>query len=149
MISISYHIFFRGRFTMNDFFKLYGIATISFLVLDLIWLLFIANKLYQQYLGGLLGQTKIVPAILFYVLYIGGILFFAVYPGLAKDSLVYAVTAGGFLGLLCYGTYDLTNLATIKDWPTLVTILDLIWGTFVTATTSGITFYIAQHFKWG
>ncbi|MGY3779457.1 DUF2177 family protein [Isobaculum melis] len=134
---------------MNDFFKLYGVATISFLVLDLIWLLLIANKLYQHYLGGLLGQTKILPAVLFYLLYIGGMLFFAVYPGLAKDSLVYTMIAGGFLGLLCYGTYDLTNLATMKDWPVVVTILDLIWGTFVTAATSGITFYIAQHFKWG
>lgn len=134
---------------MNDFFKLYGIAALSFLALDFIWLLFIAKNLYQHYLGSLMGQTKMVPAVLFYLLYIGGMLFFAVYPGLAKDSLAYVIVAGGFLGLLCYGTYDLTNLATIKDWPIAVTVIDLIWGTFVTAFTSGMTFYIAQHFKWG
>lgn len=133
---------------MSSYLKLFGIAAVSFLVLDFVWLLFIARKMYQEYLGGLLGQTKLIPAALFYVLYLVGILFFIVYPALEKNSLIYALSAGALLGLLCYGTYDLTNLATIKDWPILVTSVDLVWGAFVTAATSGITFFIAQLFNW-
>ncbi|MEI5995525.1 DUF2177 family protein [Candidatus Enterococcus mansonii] len=133
---------------MNHFIRLFSVATLSFLVLDFVWLLVVAKKMYQEYLGSLLGQTRIIPAVLFYGLYLLGLLFFVVYPALEKDSLIYALSAGAFLGLLCYATYDLTNLATIKDWPILVTSIDLIWGAFVTAVTSGITFYIAQHFNW-
>ncbi|PHK56795.1 hypothetical protein CR198_15855 [Enterococcus faecium] len=95
-----------------------------------------------------MGQTKIVPAVLFYLLYLIGILFFIVTPALEKDSLFYAVAAGGFLGLLCYGTYDLTNLATLDNWPGFITGVDLIWGTAVTAAVSGVTVYVAQQFNW-
>lgn len=84
----------------------------------------------------------------FYLIYLIGILFFIVNPALEKNSLFYAIAAGGFLGLLCDGTYDLTNLATIANWPVRVTVADLIWGTFVTATVSGITVFVAQHFNW-
>lgn len=129
---------------MVEWIKLYLIATVAFVVVDFIWLLFIARKLYQEQLGSLLGPTKILPAVIFYLLYLAGILFFAVYPAIEKGSLTHALIAGGFLGLLCYGTYDLTNLATIKDWPALITVIDLVWGTFVTAATSGITYFIAQ-----
>ncbi|MEI5988725.1 DUF2177 family protein [Enterococcus crotali] len=133
---------------MNHFLKLFSIAAVLFLVFDFVWLLFIARKIYQEQLGSLLGPTKIMPAAIFYVLYLVGMLFFVVYPALEKDSLMYALIAGAFLGLLCYATYDLTNLATIKGWPSLVTIIDLIWGTVVTAATSGITVFVAQHFNW-
>ena len=104
--------------------------------------------MYQDHLGHLMGQTKIVPAVLFYLLYLIGILFFIVTPALEKDSLFYAVAAGGFLGLLCYGTYDLTNLATLNNWPAFITGVDLIWGTAVTAAVSGVTVYVAQQFNW-
>lgn len=129
---------------MFEWGKLYLIAAVTFLGLDFVWLLVIARKLYQEQLGGLLGQAKLAPAVLFYALYIAGVLFFAVNPAIDKGSLSYAIVAGGFLGLLCYGTYDLTNLSTLKDWPVLVTVLDLIWGTTVTAITSGVTYFIAQ-----
>lgn len=133
---------------MNHFLKLFSIAAVLFLVFDFVWLLFIARKIYQEQLGSLLGPTKIIPAAIFYVLYLVGMLFFVFYPALEKDSLMYALIAGAFLGLLCYATYDLTNLATIKGWPVLVTIIDLIWGTVVTTATSGITVFVAQHFNW-
>ncbi|WP_086312928.1 hypothetical protein A5821_000496 [Enterococcus sp. 7F3_DIV0205] len=133
---------------MNHFMKLFSIAAFTFLVLDFIWLLLIAKKMYQDHIGDLLGPTKIIPAVVFYGLYLVGILFFVVYPAIEKDNLLYAISAGAFLGVLCYGTYDLTNLATIKDWSSLVTVIDLIWGGFVTATTCGITVFIAQHFNW-
>lgn len=133
---------------MNQFIKLFSSAAVIFLVLDFIWLLLIAKKIYQDQLGSLLGPTKVIPAVVFYVLYLIGILFFVIYPAIEKDSLIYAISAGAFLGVLCYGTYDLTNLATIKDWPSLVTMIDLVWGGFVTAMTCGVTVLIAQHFNW-
>ncbi|WP_137665943.1 DUF2177 family protein [Enterococcus hulanensis] len=133
---------------MSNILKLFGTATVSFLVLDLLWLLLFARRMYQNNLGHLLGQTKFMPAAIFYMIYLIGILFFVVHPSLEKGSLFYAIAAGGFLGLLSYGTYDLTNLATIKNWPAIITIIDLIWGTVVTASVSGITVFVAQHFNW-
>lgn len=134
---------------MSNLFKLFGTATVSFLFLDLLWLLVFARRMYQNYLGHLMGPTKFAPAAIFYVIYLIGIIFFIVSPSLEKGSLFYAITAGGFLGLLSYGTYDLTNMATINNWPTIITIIDLIWGIFVTATVSGVTVFVAQHFDWG
>ena len=133
---------------MSNILKLFVTATVSFLVLDLLWLLLFARRMYQNNLGHLLGQTKFMPAVIFYMIYLIGILFFVVNPSLEKGSLFYAIAAGGFLGLLSYGTYDLTNLATIKNWPAIITIIDLIWGTVVTASVSGITVFVAQHFSW-
>lgn len=133
---------------MGNLLKLFGVAAVSFLVLDLLWLLVFARRMYQDNIGHLMGQTKFVPAAIFYVIYLIGILFFIVNPALEKDSLFFAIAAGGFLGLLCYGTYDLTNMATLNNWPAMITIVDLIWGTFVTAAVSGITVFVAQHFNW-
>ncbi|MFR3684749.1 MAG: DUF2177 family protein [Enterococcus sp.] len=133
---------------MSNLLKLFGVAAVSFLVLDLLWLLVFARRMYQDNWGHLMGETKIVPAVIFYVIYLIGILFFIVNPALEKGSLFYAIAAGGFLGLLCYGTYDLTNMATLNNWPAMVTIVDLIWGTFVTAAVSGITVFVAQQFNW-
>lgn len=133
---------------MNHFLKVFSVAAVTFLVLDFAWLLLIARKMYQEQLGNLLGATKIIPASIFYLLYLVGLLFFVVYPALEKNSLMYALLAGALLGLLCYATYDLTNLATIKGWPALITVIDLIWGAAVTAVTSGITVFVAQHFNW-
>ncbi|EOL43243.1 DUF2177 family protein [Enterococcus caccae] len=133
---------------MNYFLRIFTTAALTFLVLDFTWLLLIARKIYQDQLGSLLGTTKIIPAAIFYSVYLMGMLFFVVYPALEKNSLMYALLAGAFLGLLCYATYDLTNLATIKNWPAFVTIIDLIWGAAVTATTCGFTVFVAQYFKW-
>jgi uncharacterized membrane protein len=88
-----------------------------------------------------------LAALVFYALFIAGLVFFFINSALVKDSLRYAILAGGFFGLVTYATYDLTNLATIKDWPLLITVVDLIWGTFVTATTSGITIYLVKLLK--
>lgn len=125
--------------------KLFFSATVVFLVIDLIWLLVISRKLYQTQLGHLMGPVKLVPAGIFYVLYIVGILFFVVNPALAKDSLSYVILAGGLLGLLCYATYDLTNLATLKDWPPIITVIDLIWGTFITSATATGAFLMGKY----
>lgn len=128
--------------------KIYFITLIVFFLVDILWLTVISRKLYAKYLGYIMtDNVNWLAALVFYALFIAGLVFFVINPALAKDSLLYAILAGGFFGLVTYGTYDLTNLATLKDWPVLITVIDLIWGTFVTATTSGITFYLAKLIK--
>lgn len=145
---IAYQMMEERVERMNFFVKLFIASALIFLVIDLIWLIVIARQIYQNQIGSLLGPTKIVPAAIFYVLYIVGIIFFVLQPALDKGSLSYALIAGGFLGLLCYGTYDLTNLATLKNWSTIVTVIDLAWGAFITATTSGLVYGLAKYFNW-
>lgn len=124
--------------------KKYLIVFGTFLLIDGVWLIFIAPDFYSKYLGYLLGETKILPAIIFYLVYCFGILFFAVNPSLQKNSLRSSITKGGLLGLVAYSAYDLTNLAVIKDWPFIVTIVDLIWGTLLSAAVSVVSFLIIK-----
>ncbi len=133
---------------MGYYAKIYLTTVFVFLIIDLIWLLFIAKNVYQKEIGHLMGQTKVLPAAIFYLLFIAGLIFFVINPSLEKGSLLTALITGGFFGLICYGTYDLTNLATLKDWSTIVTILDLIWGTVLNSATAGVVYLIAKHFQW-
>lgn len=127
--------------------KLYLTTLLVFFLVDIIWLGFISKNLYKNYLGHLMApQVNWYAGSIFYLLFIAGLIFFVINPALTKQSLMYAIVAGGFFGLIAYGTYDLTNLATIKDWPINITIIDLIWGTFLNAATSGITYIIANKF---
>ena len=110
---------------------LYLITLAVFFAIDMVWLGLVAKGFYRRHLGFLMTpQVKWAAAILFYLLFIAGLLVFAVRPGLLLyNSPLAAFGLGALLGLICYATYDLTNLATIKDWPLLVTVIDLIWGT--------------------
>lgn len=127
--------------------KLYSVTLIVFFLVDIVWLGFISKNLYKIYLGHLMApQVNWYAGILFYLLFIAGLVFFVINPAIAKESLAYAIFAGGFFGLIAYGTYDLTNLATLKDWSVNITVIDLIWGTFLNAATSGITYKIADKF---
>lgn len=121
----------------------YLAAVPIFFVIDMLWLGFIGRGLYQKYLGYLLGDVNWVAAIVFYLLYIVGILVFAVFPGIEAGSFWRAVALGAFFGFIAYATYDLTNLATVKDWPLTITIIDLIWGTVLTGAVAAGTYYIA------
>ncbi|EUJ48076.1 DUF2177 family protein [Paenilisteria rocourtiae] len=133
---------------MIYFAKLAGMALVVFLVIDALWLGVIAKNLYKHYLGDLMAtNVRFGAALLFYLLFVCGMVFFVIEPALAKNSIQFAIFAGAFLGLLCYATYDLTNLATLKDWPVFVTVIDLAWGAFITATTSSIVFSLAK--LWG
>lgn len=127
--------------------KVYLLTILVFFLVDIVWLGVISKNLYKNYLGHLMApKVNWTAALIFYALFIAGLVFFVINPALAKESLVYAILAGGFFGLITYGTYDLTNLATIKDWPLNITIIDLIWGTVLNALTSGITFTVVQKF---
>ena len=126
------------------FHKLYLIALPVFFIIDMIWLGLVARNFYRNQIGFLM-KTNInwVAAILFYLLFIAGLVFFVLTPAIEKRSLNYAILAGAFYGLLTYATYDLTNLATLKDWPLLVTIVDLIWGMILSVSVSLISYLIA------
>lgn len=114
------------------------IATgIAFALIDSVWLINMAPKLYKPEIGELLApEFRLKPAIVFYLLYIGGMMWFAVVPGLNDGRWQTALLQGAVLGFLCYMTYDMTNFATLKVWSMKVTILDMIWGTVLTGSAS-------------
>ncbi|MDD3572801.1 MAG: DUF2177 family protein [Eubacteriales bacterium] len=117
----------------------YLVTTGIFLLIDAAWLGLIAPKLYKANIGHLMAEKpNFLAAGVFYLIYIAALLFFVIDPALVKASVWQAVWTGAFLGLAMYATYDLTNLATLKEWPLKITAIDLAWGTFITAATSGI-----------
>lgn len=124
-------------------FLYYGIALVVFMVIDLIWLGFIAKDLYSKYLGYLMAdKVNWVSAVVFYLIFIGGILYFVLYPSLLEKNLINLIIRAALFGFITYATYDLTNLATIKDWPIQITIIDLIWGTTLSTSVSVISYFI-------
>ncbi|SHE32915.1 DUF2177 family protein [Alkalibacter saccharofermentans] len=130
-----------------QFLKVYGVAVLVFFAIDLIWLGVIAKNLYQRYLGYLLApEVNWTAAIVFYLLFVAGMVFFVINPALEKGDIMYAILAGGLFGFITYATYDLTNLATIRDWPLTITIIDLIWGTVLSGLTSTISFLVVKTF---
>ncbi len=127
------------------FFQLYCISLAIFFAIDLLWLGVIAKDLYKDQLGSLLShEVHWGPALLFYFLYMAGLVFFAISPALREADWLSSLLYGGFFGLVCYSTYDLTNLATLKGWPMKLVIVDLLWGVFISASTSLITFWIGK-----
>jgi len=119
--------------------KVYLAALVGFLAIDMVWLVFLARGFYQKHLGFLLSERpNWWAAIAFYLLFVVGVLVFAVAPGLQANSLRKAVLLGAFFGLVTYATYDLTNLATVTNWPWLVTVVDMAWGAVLTAAVSSI-----------
>ena len=127
-----------------QFLKVYALTLVIFFLVDIVWLGVISKKLYKEYLGHLMApNVNWAAALVFYFLFIAGLVFFVIMPAIEKGDLMYSITVGAFFGLITYGTYDLTNLATLRDWPLNITIIDLIWGTFLNAATSGITYFVA------
>lgn len=125
----------------------YAVILAAFLVIDGIWLLGIAKKLYAEQLGYLMAEKpRLLVALAFYLLYVLGLQAFAVNPALAAENWMAALLNGLLFGLIAYATYDLTNLATVKDWPALITVIDLAWGSFVSATVSVISYFVIQLF---
>jgi uncharacterized membrane protein len=117
----------------------------AFFVIDIVWLGVIAKNFYRSQLRSFFSDRVHWPAaILFYGIYIGGLLFFVILPAAQKGSLGAAASTGALFGLVTYATYDLTNLATLKGWPLPVVIVDMIWGVFLCSATSVIGFAIAS-----
>lgn len=134
---------------MTQFMKLFFTSAVVFLIFDLFWLLVVSKKMYEHFIGDLMGDVRIFPAVIFYVIYVIGVTFFVLIPGTEKGSIGYVILAGALFGLICYATYDLTNLATLKDWPVAMTVIDLVWGTAVTTVTSVIVYFIDMNFFGG
>jgi len=129
---------------MEIFIKLYLIALPVFFAIDFLWLALVARKFYVAQIGILMKTNINWPAaIIFYLLFIVGLVIFAIAPALEKKSLYSAILMGGLFGFFTYATYDLTNLATLKNWPLGVTIIDMLWGVILAATVSTITYLIA------
>jgi uncharacterized membrane protein len=124
---------------MMTFLKLYVVSFVVFFAIDLLWLGIIAKNLYQKQIGHLLKtDVNWIAAILFYLVFIVGLVVFVLMPSVAKGDLWQTVLLGALFGFISYATYDLTNLATLKDWPLQVTFIDLAWGTFLGASTSTV-----------
>ena len=131
---------------MIKYFKLYLVSLAAFLAIDLLWLGLVARSFYHQYIGFLMAPSpNWFVAIIFYLLFIVGILFFVVVPGLESNSLKATLLRAALFGLITYATYDLTNLATLKDWPALLSIVDMLWGTLLSVLVSYISFVAGKR----
>jgi uncharacterized membrane protein len=124
----------------------YAAAAVTMLGMDAVWLGVSADLLYRPLLGDMiLPGFRPVPAMLFYVLYVVGIVIFAIKPALATGRWSGAAGKGALLGFFCYATYDLTNQATLKTWPAIVTIVDMGWGTVLTACAATVGYLAASR----
>ncbi len=123
------------------------IATgLAFALIDSVWLRTMYTRLYKPEIGELMmrGGFRLAPAIIFYLLYILGMMVFAVGPALSSGRWQTALLQGALFGFFCYMTYDLTNHATMKVWSTKVTVLDILWGTFLTGSASMVGMTVTQ-----
>ncbi len=112
-------------------------------VLDAFWLSVVANKFYKANIGPLLlEKPNMTAAIIFYVIYVIGVVVFAISPA---ENWKHAVGLGALFGFVAYATYDLTNLATLKGFPTKVVVVDMIWGTLLTATVAGVAYWLINR----
>ncbi len=129
--------------------KRFSIVFVVFLIIDMVWLVKIAPSFYKNHLGHLMAEkVSYLPALVFYITYIIALLVFVINPAMAAGSLAKAAYLGALIGFAMYGTYDLTNMATLRDWPMIVTVVDLMWGTFITSTTSVVSTYILTKLQW-
>lgn len=126
----------------------YFFTALVFFVIDIIWLGLIAKNLYAKYLGQFLSeQVNWTAAVIFYLIFIAGILFFAIYPAVDKGSLKQAVIYGLLFGFFTYSTYDLTNYATLKGWPLNIVFIDIAWGSVLSGLVSLSGYYIGSYIK--
>jgi len=123
----------------------YVACAVVFFALDFVWLSTATSRIYRPYLGDLLAdQPRLGVAAAFYLVYIVGLIALAVVPALKEGSVAGALWRGALLGLLAYATYDLTNLATIRDWPWQVSAIDMVWGTALNGVVAVVGFYVGM-----
>ncbi len=127
------------------FLKLYIISLVSYVILDSLWVGVIASGFYRKQLSFLfVDKINYLPIVVFYFLYVFGIVYIILEPNLSKN-LMHVFVSGLVLGLVAYGTYDLVNSATIKEWSNVATIVDMLWGGFATGLVSVITLFISRQ----
>ncbi len=129
------------------FLKLFFITLPIFLAIDMVWLVIIAKNFYAKQIGYLMAKNpNLLAASIFYLIFVAGLVVFVIAPALDKKLWSQALMAGAFFGLVTYATYDLTNLATVRDWPLVITIVDLIWGMVLSAIVSVTAYFVALKF---
>lgn len=127
--------------------KLYFTTLLIFLAIDALWLGAVAPAFYRSQIGHLMaGTPDLLAAGVFYLLYVAVLVYFVVEPASRAGTVREAFLRGALFGLVTYATYDLTNLATLRDWPLLVTVVDLAWGTILTATTAAVSVWVAKKY---
>jgi uncharacterized membrane protein len=121
-------------------------VTAVFLAIDAVWLAYVAKGFYQKHIGGLLREEFLMaPAALFYLFYTLCLVILVIVPAVRVASPWQAVLLGALLGLCAYGTYDITNLATLKGWPVIVSAVDMAWGTVITAFVSWVGYLVMSR----
>ena len=129
-----------------NFIKIYLIAVPIFFLIDLTWLGLIAKNIYQKYMGHLMRPTpNWTAAVIFYLLFIVGLVIFAIYPAIRNNSWSYALLYGAMFGFFTYMTFDLTSLAVIKDWRWQIVIIDIIWGIVLSSSVSVLAYLIGKN----
>ena len=127
-------------------FAIYTSFLFTLIAIDLVWLLGIAKNLYRDQMGDLMAsEPKLIAGLAFYLLYALGVCIFVIIPALSRQSWIYALQYGALFGLFCYMTYDLTNLAVIRNFPAQLALIDIAWGSFVTAVCSGIAYWVGSR----
>jgi uncharacterized membrane protein len=128
------------------YFAVYFSFLLSLVIIDLIWLLGIAKNLYRDDMGSLMAnEPKLLAGLAFYLFYALGASIFVILPAISKQSLIYALQYGALFGFFCYMTYDLTNLAVIRDFPMRLAFIDIAWGSAVTALSAVIAYWVASR----
>jgi uncharacterized membrane protein len=126
--------------------KLYVITLIAFLSIDALWLGLVAPSFYRSQIGYIMAETpNFLAAGIFYLLFVVGMVGFVVEPGVREHSPSQAVMRGALFGLVTYATYDMTNLATLEGWPILVTVVDLTWGTVLSASVALVSVWTGKR----
>lgn len=135
------------RYDGAMFVAAYIIALILFCVIDLLWIGVIAKSFYRKYLGYIMAErVNWFAAVVFYLLFVFGLVFFVIQPAFTAGLGLRAAGYGALFGLVSYATYDLTNHATVRNWPKIITIADMAWGAFTGAVVSGLTYIVVTTF---
>jgi uncharacterized membrane protein len=130
---------------MAYYMKLYLATLVVFFAVDMFWLGVVSKDFYKKHLGFIMApEINWYAALIFYFLFIFGVLVFVVLPGIKENEWPMMLVKAALFGLITYATYDLTNLATVKDWPLVITIVDLVWGMVLTSIVSLAGFFIGR-----
>ncbi len=125
---------------------IYASFLVALIAIDLIWLLGIAKNVYRDQMGDLMAtEPKLLAGLAFYLLYALGVCIFVIVPALSKQSWLHALQYGALFGFFCYMTYDLTNLAVVRNFPTQLAFIDMAWGSLVTAVCASFAYWVGNR----
>lgn len=134
---------------MISFIKIYVLTLVIFLAIDSIWLIFIAKNMYESQIGWLMSKSpNLIAALIFYLIFVFGLVYFALWPAVNNGNWSLLILNAAIFGLMTYATYDLTSLAVVKNWPVVMSIIDIAWGIFISVVTAIIVYDLLRWLKW-